>query len=376
MHVTGRKTRRFGLLVNVLISGVVGAAPQAAALACHPRVEALHLRLGGAVSRAEILRPPRGRARAIMVLVHGSDVADLDNSIVAENNAIVATPLKDVAVAMACKGIATIRYDKRFVSGPNAVDRAAFSRATLQDFLSDATLALDSATARADLARLPEMAFGWSEGTTVAAALAVQRPTIRALILQAPVITSFAASLQSDYPRVGATYMQRDATNGSVDAPAIARALAGPAGIITRIYVNMFKGFSPTDTINPLLDANHDGRIDIVQEATPVISGWFADGVGGGLSIYATAVALPGLTTQLPKTRAAILVLQGEADGAMDVADARALKAAHRQRVTVLLYPGLGHTLGPSASAIEDHFSPITPGPLSAMVDWALARAR
>lgn len=311
-----------------------------------------------------------------MVLIHGSDVADLDNSVVGAGATIVSTPLRDVAVAMACKGIATIRYDKRFVSGPGTVDRDAFSKATLQDFLADAAIALDTAKARSDLAGLPEMAFGWSEGTTVAAALAAQRSTIRALVLQAPVITSFAAKLQGDFSRVGAPYMRRYASNGSVDAPAIARALAGPAGVITRIYVNMFKGFSPSDTINALLDTNHDGRIDIEKEATPVIRSWFADREGGGLSIYASAVALPGVKSQIPKTRAAILVVQGDADGAIDADDARALDAEHLPRVTVLLYRGLGHTLGPSASAIEDAFAPIAVRPLAAMVSWALAHAR
>lgn len=358
------------------VSALTSAVTVDAAPVCRPRVETLQLRLGGATSRAEILRPPRGRPRAVMVLIHGSDVADLDNSVVGVGEAIIAAPLRDVAVAMACKGIASIRYDKRFVSGPTTVDRTAFAQATLQDFLADAALALDSAKARADLAPLPEMAFGWSEGTTVAAALAVQRPNIRALVLQAPVLTSFAEKLRQDFSRVGAPYLQRYATNGSVDAAAITRAMAGPAGVITRIYVKMFKGFSPTDTINALLDTNGDGRIDIQREATPVIAGWFADRKDGGLGMHASSVALPGVKARIPKTRAAILIVQGEADGAMDADTARELRAEHLPRVTVLLYPDLGHTLGKSASPIEDAFAPIAPRPLAAMVEWAVAHAR
>lgn len=311
-----------------------------------------------------------------MVLIHGSDVADLDNSVVDAAGKVISTPLKDVATAMACAGIATIRYDKRFVSGPDKVDRSAFDKATLVDFLADAGIALDTAKARRDLKALPEFVFGWSEGTTVAAALAVRRPRVRGAIFQAPVIVSFAHSLQRDYARVGAPYMQRYATNGAVDAAAIARASAGPAGVITRVYLHMFQGFAPGEKLNPLLDANHDGRIDIAREATPVITGWFADGPGGGLNIYASAVALPGIRAQLPKFAGDTLVVQGEADGAIDADDALALRDEHMPRVTVKLYPGLGHTLGPSPSPIEDQFMPIAASPLRDMVDWTIAHIR
>ncbi len=358
----------------ILMAALFAAAPAVAAQpGCRPLVEHLTLKLGGALSRAEILRPPGGPSRAIMVLIHGSDVADLDNSIVGAGGRIVSTPLKDVATAMACAGIATIRYDKRFVSGPDTVDRAAFDKANLNDFLADATTALEAAKALPDLRAVPELVFGWSEGTTVAAALAAKRPSIRGVVLQAPVIPSFATSLQRDYPRVGAPYMLLYATNGAVDATAIARAAAGPGGVITQIYIKMFKGFRPDETINPLLDRNHDGKIDIAAEATPVITGWFADGPDGGLSIYATGVALPGVAKQLPSIGAPVLIVQGEADGAIDAVDARALRDAAPPRLTVRLYPGLGHTLGPSPSPLEDQFLPISPAPLADMVAWVRA---
>ncbi len=365
------------MITAIIAASLAAATPSVGAPpACTPRVETLTVTLGGAASRAEILRPPHGRPRAIMVLIHGSDVADLDNSIVGADDRIVSTPLKDVAQAMACGGIATIRYDKRFVSGPSKVDRTAFEKADLKDFLADAAIVLDTAKHRPDLQKLPELVFGWSEGTTVAAALAARRPSVRGVVLQAPVLVSFAKSLQRDYPRVGAPYMLRYATEGALDAAAVARAAAGPGGVITQIYVKMFKGFAPNDTLNGLLDSNHDGRIDIAREATPVIKGWFADGPDGGLSIYATGVALPGVRSQLAAIKAPVLVLQGEADGAMDADDARDLRDAALPGVTVRLYPGLGHSLGVSASPLEDRFLPIQPAPLADMVTWTVAALR
>ena len=358
--------------ISALIAVMGHAALSAAAPApCTPRVEHLTLTLGGAPSRAEILRPASGRTRAIMVLIHGSDVADLDGSVVGADQRVIATPLKDVAVAMACGGVATIRYDKRFVSGPAKVDRAQFDKATLTDFLADAGVALAAAQARRDLRRTPAMIFGWSEGTTVAAALAARRPDVRGVILQAAVLPGFAVSLPRDYPRVGRPYLERFATDGLIDEQGVAAAAAGPGGVITQIYVHMFQGFAPGEKINPLLDGNHDGRIDIAAEASPVITGWFADGVGGGLGIYATGVALPGVTAELAAIKAPVLIVQGLADGAIDDRDARALQAEQRPGVTVRLYPGLGHTLGPSRSAIEDPFLPIAAAPLADMVAWA-----
>lgn len=350
--------------------------PLASALArpCAPMVEQLSLELSGTRSRAEILRPPTGRARAVMVLIHGSDVADLDNSIVASGGRIVSTPLRDVAVAMACAGIATIRYDKRFVSGPEKVDRKAFDKLKLQDLLADAGTALDAAGQRPDLAMLPPLVFGWSEGTTIAAALAVQRPEIRAVVLQAPVIDGFAAVLQAQLPRVGVPYMNRYATQGSVDADAVARAGAGPAGVIARIYVHMFAGFAPGQRLNPLLDTNKDGRISIAGEAVPIIADWFGDSADGGLGIYATSVALPGVRAQLPGLRVPVLVLQGEADGNIDAAAARSL--THTRGVTVKLYPRLGHTLGFSASILEDEFAPIAARPLDDMTRWTISQLK
>ena len=345
----------------------------AAAPGCTPRAERFALPLPGAVSRAEIVRP-EGRIRGLMVLIHGSDVADLDNSVVAPDGVVVATPLRDVATAMACVGIATIRYDKRFVSGAGKVDRAAFAKLGLRDLLADAALALRTARTRRDLAHAPVLIFGWSEGTTVAAAVAAVTPGVRGVILQAPVVDGFASVLQTQFPRVGMPYMLCYAASGALDAAAIARAKAGPGGLVAQIYVHMFEGFAPGERINPLLDRNHDGSIDVEAEAAPVIRAWFADGPDGGLGMYATGVALPGVRAQLPSIRAPVLILQGEADGNIDPAAAASL--AKTSGVTVRLYPGLGHTLGRSASPLEDAFAPIAPQPLADMAAWAATAVR
>ena len=350
--------------------------PETVSATCQPVRERFALQLKGTASRAEILMPPAEKPLALMVLIHGSDVADLDGSVVGSADEIISTPLKDVAVAMACAGIATVRYDKRFVTGATTVDREKFGKATLQDFLGDAETALQAAKGHGRLQTVPELAFGWSEGTTVAAALAIKRPEIQGLILQAPVMTSFAEKLPLDFPRVGAPYLRRYAKDGEVDAEAIARAASGPGGVIAKIYVRMFKGFAPNETINPLLDTNKDGRINIDKEAAPIIAAWFADNANGGLGIYASTVALPGIRSQLAFIKSPVLILQGESDGAISDADALRLRDERLPNINVKIYPGLGHTLGPSTSPIEDRFLPISTVPLNDMVQWAVTIAR
>ena len=126
----------------------------------------------------------------------------------------------------------------------------------------------------------------------------------------------------------------------------------------------MFKGFARNETINPLLDTNKDGRINIDKEAAPIIATWFADNANGGLGIYASTVALPGIRSQLAFIKSPVLILQGESDGAINDADALRLRDERLPNINVKIYPGLGHTLGPSTSPIEDRFLPISTVPL------------
>jgi pimeloyl-ACP methyl ester carboxylesterase len=337
-------------------------------LACEMRVEHLTLDLAGTTSRAEIIRPV-GPVIAAAVLVHGSDVADLDNAIVS-NGHIVSRPLGDIAHALACSGVATLRYDKRHVRGAEDVDREAFSKLTLQDLASDAERALDRITATPDLASRPRFLLGWSEGTAVAADVAARRRDLAGLVLLAPVLNGFASTLQAQWPRVGMTYVERYARDGMVDADGLKAAGDGPGGLIAKMYVGFLKGFTPGSQLNAVIDKDHDERINLRTEATPTFQGWFADTPGGGLGIYATDRALPKVVAQLEKIKIPVLILQGENDGNIDPSAASALDREHRPQLTIRFYPGLGHALGPAASAQEDTFQPPAAEPLQAIGDW------
>lgn len=358
--------RSIACLAAVFVSGPALGRP------CAPRSEAVVVELPGFRSPAEILRPPSGTPlRGLLVLFPGSDVADMDGAIEGPKGVIVSRPMRQVAVRLACSGFASLRYNKRYVTGPTTVDRAKFDALNGSDFASDGRAALAFARARADLATLPVGLVGWSEGTTTAMAVATDESSVRALVLIAPVVDTAAHVAQSQYGRIGKPYLARFSKNGALDADAIARADAGPGGDLAHIFVRMFRGFRPGERINPLLDRNSDGLISFA-EADPVIASWYADGPDSGLGMSSTARALKGVSQAFGPTTPPLLILQGLNDSMIDPAAARAFaeRPDARRQVDLVTYPGLGHSLGRAPSAEEDRLLPMADKPLADAAAW------
>lgn len=361
------------ILPVLLLAGLQSA--HAAILAepgCSARHEAVVLQLADFRSPAEIEMPRAGkRPRGVAVLLAGSDVADKDGAIVGGSGKIVSRPLGQVADRLACAGYASVRYNKRYVADATTVDRSRFDRLNGADLVADGRSAVALARARPGLRGVPIVLVGWSQGTTVAMAVAAAEPGVRAIVLMAPVTNAPARNAQTQYSRVGKPYLQRYASVGALDATAIAAADAGPGGLLAHVFVRMFRGFAPGERINPLLDADKDGRISFA-EADPTIASWYADTPDGGLGIDATGRALPGVADAYPTTTQPVLILQGMNDGNVDVAATRAFarRPDARRRVTLLTYPGLGHSLGPARSMLEDALAPTSDRPLDDMTHW------
>ncbi|MEG3126072.1 serine aminopeptidase domain-containing protein [Sphingomonas sp. GB1N7] len=339
---------------------------------CSPVREAASLSLPAFESAAELVTPPQGvRLRGIVVLFPGSDVADLDGAIEGVNGTIISRPMLQVANRLACAGIASFRFNKRYVTGPTTVDRAKFDALNGADFAADGRAAVAFVKARAELQKVPLGLVGWSEGTTVAMAVAATNPLVRALVLMAPVVDTPAQVAQAQYQRIGKPYLARYASSQGLDAKAIARADAGPGGDLAHIFVRMFRGFRPGERVNPLLDRNADGRITFA-EADLIIRSWYADGPNSGLGMASTARALKGVRDAFSATTAQILMLQGLNDSMIDSSAAQrfARQPDARKRVKLVTYAGLGHSLGAAISPQNDKLLPVAQKPLDDMATW------
>ena len=352
-------------LIPALLSAPALAAP------CIPQRETVTLALPGFASPGEIVTPPRGApVRGLLVLFPGSDIADLDGAVVGTDDVIVSRPIQQVANRLACAGFVTLRYNKRFVTGPTSADRAKFDALSGADFASDGRTALAFLRARPALSGLPVGLVGWSEGTTVAMAVGNSQPEVRALVLMAPVVAPSAQVTQLQYARIGKPYLLRYATGGALNAAAIARADGGDGGILAHLFVRMYRGFAPGERVNPLLDTNKDGKISFA-EADPIIASWYADDPASGLGAASTARALSGIAAAFTPTTPPILILQGLHDSMIGPEAAQAFaRQQPRQRVRLITYPGLGHSLGHAATAQRDGLLPVAKLPLDDMARW------
>lgn len=112
----------------------------------------------------------------IVVLIHGSGPSDMDESIGANK------PFEDIAVGLASKGIASLRYVKRTLIFPQEV-KGAFT--VKEEVLDDALAAINFAKAVTQVDPEKVYVLGHSLGGMLAPRIASLNPSIKGLILAA-----------------------------------------------------------------------------------------------------------------------------------------------------------------------------------------------
>lgn len=140
-------------------------------------------------------------ARAMLLLVPGSGPLDRDGD-------VRRLPLgiqRQLAEALAEQGFASIRWDKRGV-GESTGD---FLSAGLHDLVADAV----AVVRRAEEYGLPVFVVGHSEGSAIAARLAVECPSVRGAVLLSP------------YARTGLEVLRWQARALAADIPGFARVI-------------------------------------------------------------------------------------------------------------------------------------------------------
>lgn len=252
-------------------------------------------------------------------------------------------------------------------------------RLKLQDFRDDAKTVLEYAKKQPTVNAKRLFIYDWSEGSAIAADLALGDSSLRGLIVQGPVAYSFAQSFQQQFPRVGLLYLTRFAdASGQLDLKGVQSALSGDGGLLARSFaLYLLDPTSATPRLNPYMDLNKDGFVNLKLEATPAMAYYFQDDpqfLGG----YASALALTGLIALAPRLKTPLLMLQGEADANTSADGARALEVALKNHPdhTLKVYAGLGHSLGAAQDVTADDFRPMAAQPLEDLSMWLNARSK
>lgn len=315
-----------------------------------------------------------------LLLIHGSTPMDMNGSVFAftpkGQPVLISAIFRDVADFLNRNGFAVLRYNKHYVTGPGQADyKAYYSDVDLPQLLSDAEKVLEAAKAKPQVDDEHIYLYGWSEGSTVAAELAVNHPEINGLILQGPVARSWRETFEAQIREAGLPYVERFAGDGRVTAAVLRRVQVGDGGLVAKGIVSYLADPSFFQTreleVSGSLDRNGDGVIDIEGE-------FLAGGLDGTLdfllsptgplSIYAEGRALPSLLEQVSRLELPVLILQGANDASTPARGARAL--AEGANVTLYVYKGLGHSLGKTPSVVADNFQPIAERPLRDLVAW------
>jgi len=255
--------------------------------------------------------PKAGGKHAAVVLVHGSGPTDMDETIGPNK------PFKDLAVGLASRGVAVLRYEKRThkYGANSSADLAAF---TVKDEEMD-----DAATAVAQLATMPDInaskifVLGHSEGGYVAPRIASGNPKIAGIVL----LAGNARPLED----LIVEQVRYEASLAGPLTPAIQQAIDSVEASAKRMKDPDLKPGMTVPVLNALLPASYilDMR-----------------------AYHPTEVAK---TLTIP-----ILVLQGERDYQVTMTDFNLWKEAlgGRPNVTLKSYPGLNHLFmtGPTPS--------------------------
>lgn len=355
--------------------------------------ETFHVQLGDFTAEGELTYPSNqeGPFPAI-VLVHGSGPADMDNT-VAEFDMMSGQPVifsanfRDIAERLSSEGFAVLRYNKRYVLGPNNADTMRYyTGVDLHTLLADLAVVVDFARHHPLVDAGAVYLYGWSEGSTVAAQFAADDPELAGLILQTPVVDGWRETFEFQVYETGIEYL-RSVTGGEpVTQATLFRIMSdAEAGMVARSIVNFIADGAAFQTgniaVNSVLDVNGDGTLDLETEVIPGLGGLldFAFGPYGPFAIYAPERALPVVAEQVGTLQLPVLILQGAEDANVPAAGAVRLAEGLEQSgvdVTLHVYEGLGHSLGPAADRQRDRFQPIAEEALADLVAWLRTQTR
>jgi uncharacterized protein len=215
--------------------------------------------------------------------------------------------------------------------------------------------------------------YGWSYSSSLATFVASRHPELAGVMIQGPTASTETQIFIEDYLDNTLPYVLQFAPNGQITADTLKQAQAG-TGTFAKFSAADLQDPSSLDQVrvNPLLDTNKDGILDLNLEVIPNLVKLVEADVSG---LVANLRALPSIYEQAPGVQIPVLVLQGEADTAVRVRNTRGLNQAFagKSDYTLKVYPGLGHALFRIPSRFEDVFGPMDAAAKTDIVAWVMA---
>lgn len=403
--------RLFSLLIAVAItlSTFAAVATTSHAQDATPLATPMATPLGGAVERvpltidfgdfeaaAELTYPATGDGPfPAVVLIPGSGPYDMDFTIRDyQTGEIRSTIFLDIANYLSANGYAVLRYNKHYVTGSDEMADAQtyYENFTFDILLNDARSAYETARERPEVDPDRIALYGWSEGAPIAVQLALSEPDVAALILQGPAAEQFKEIFTYQNRVLGVRFLTEIADANQDGQVSLDELFAGAAqypgtvtGFAILIALDLTGDQSSAPQLNREVDANADGLLDIEGEVIPYLDEFFAtfdeaSAAGGTLygPQYASDQQFPPVIETIVDLPIPILIIHGENDANVspelsERVEAALAEAGHPDH-SLILYPGLGHSLGPAATVFDDNFAPISPEPLADVLAWLDAR--
>lgn len=338
------------------------------------RSKDLTIDLGGFTTKAQLTYPVTGNGPwPTVILFHGSGPMDMDatNAVGAR---VLSANFRLLAERLGKEGFAVLRFNKRGVNGYGRYDSNQVMKATANQLIADAGAVLAAAKARSEVDGQRIYLYGWSQGAQVAAHAAADHPEVAGVILQGPPTSGWSAILTYQHLTVGLPYLQTAADadhDGRLTVRELAGVTSGPAALMGSFYV-----WAPDSSpMNPRLradtDADGDGAIDLEGELKPAVERLVANPGGAGNPFLDPAnEPAHSIAEVVAGLKQPVLVLHGDRDGYVPLADGEKVAGAAPDRVTLKQYAALGHALSPVAEPARDTFGPMADQPITDLIAW------
>ncbi|MGL4178789.1 MAG: alpha/beta hydrolase family protein [Dermatophilaceae bacterium] len=351
---------------------------------------------GGWTAGAELDLPARAKGPVpVVVLFHGSGRNDLDQTLPGPDGTTVRT-FPSIAQALARKGVAVLRFNKRGVVGvgPKLSDDPRFTDLAkpYTQYLEDAAGVVKYATGLKHVDPKRIYLLGHSEGTNIASELAadpgrygirVPAGVVTMGIIGVPAVVSGAFQTLGSNLAVLHEEFDVDA-NGLLTPREVTDGLAGrERDEADEVRSLLLSG----EQVSPELDTDRDGRLAIDTEVKALLAPQElfdaypeVDVVSEDAKRYGRDVgSYPDVSQNLPKYRGPALLLNGENDIQTPVRGAYvaddALERAGNPDHTLKVYPGIGHAMNYTLKWKGDFGDPDR-AVVRDIVDWVTERAR